>query len=810
MTTFEELRVLGLNVIPCHPKSKKPKVDWLAYKTTKYTGPLGNDNAAVMCGVTSGNLVVIDIDRADLVTKFFDNFEGVKQKTRVTETGKGYHTYCHPKGPMIPIIKLIDSNGLPVGELRGQGGYVMAEGSIHDVTGKVYKNIGSQTNIEEIDLDAFLNHLKENGIRPQSSLPPINEILKDVPIGNRDNATFKYAAHLISQGFVYEEVLAAVKVWSEKLGFAKVHVSAVKSAWKRVKRPLPPQNEEEVDLTEDVGVTKMKNIRMKNEGKDITFDALIALTDDIKSTITLINANCNDCGSVAIIKGNGYSNPILPVCENCKTKMKWDFKTQEVTDVMPVLIEEFLEESKHNSPRRINGLVNGENVFKTFAGQRKRITATLKAIANRDPKDGSDIVLHIKSLEDLDEPEDEQPTVEELTKWKGLLPNPDYMKRLCGSFNPEIFCDLQIKKMLMFSIIGGSQGVTRRTNSHSLLIGNPSRGKSELLKFVLKVVQKSTYIIGMNSSKAGLGSGMVKINGRMIPRAGVLVTHSGGLVALDELDKMDKDDKNAVLECMEQQTVTLVKSGIEEHLTAKTTIIAAANPIYGTWDDSLGPMENIDLDAFLVSRFDILWKFGVRSEQETSNISLKRLGLAEESVKPLLSESELRRFLNYMKKQNPGICREAKIKIHEFYMRMSKKTGDSMTLPMDDRQEEGLMRFTCAAAKAKFKNEADEEDVEEAIQLYRDSLASFGISTEGDVQQMRLTDKVLTKEQELLDLIHKCMDEDEEFLSKDVIMEWAKTIHFKSTESATKHFERLIGDKVLRTESGRYRLTRLT
>jgi replicative DNA helicase Mcm len=808
MTTFEELRSLGLNLIPCHPKSKKPKIDWLPYKVAKYTGELGNDNAAVICGSTSGNLVVIDIDKKEFVDKFFHNFEGVKSETLVVETGKGIHVYCHPVGNMIPIIRLIDPNNQPVGELRGQGGYVIAPGSIHDVTGKEYKIISSTTNISEINIDRLLTHLQTSGIRPQSQLPPINEILQDVPIGNRDNATFKYAAHLISQGFTYDATLAAVKVWSEKLGFAKVHTSAVKSAWKRVHKPSPPQNEQTMDFSEDVGVTKMKSIRLADEGKEITFDALIALTDEIKGAIINITATCNECPDEISINGDGYTNPILPICKNCKIKMKWDFKTQKVTDVMPVLIEEFLEEAKHNSPRRCNGLINGENVFKTFSGQRKRITAIVKAIANRDPKEGSDIVLHIKSLEDLDEPYDEQPSTTELERWKTLVMEPDYMKRLAGSYNPDIFCDIQIKKMLLLCIIGGSKGVTRRTNSHSLLIGNPSRGKSELLKFVLKIVQNSTYIIGMNASKAGLASGMVKINGRLVPRAGVLVTHP--LVALDELDKTEEQDKHATLECMEQQTATIVKSGVEEHLIAKTTILAAANPKYGTWDDSLDPLENIDLDPYLVSRFDIIWKFGVRSEQETSNISLRRLGLAEEPITPLLNEVELRRFLNYMKKLNPGICREAKLKIHEFYMRMTKILTDSHSLPMDDRQEEGLMRFTCAIAKAKFKDEADESDVDEAVQLYRDSLTSFGVNTEGDITQMKLIDRDLTKEQELLELIHKCMDEDEEFLSKDVIIEWAKTVHFKSVESATKAFEKMIGDKVLRTESGRYRLTRLT
>src|SRR5438445_3265593 len=170
MTSFEELRTLGLNLIPCLPRSKKPKVNWLEYKDVKYTGELGTDNAAVICGTTSGNLVVIDVDKKDYMSKFFENFEGLKTATLVVETSKGYHIYCHPKGNMIPIIKLIDSNNQPVGELRGQGGYVMAAGSIHDVTGKEYKIISSTTNINEVDLDALLTNLKVVGIKPQGTL----------------------------------------------------------------------------------------------------------------------------------------------------------------------------------------------------------------------------------------------------------------------------------------------------------------------------------------------------------------------------------------------------------------------------------------------------------------------------------------------------------------------------------------------------------------------------------------------------------------------------------------------------------------
>jgi replicative DNA helicase Mcm len=322
-----------------------------------------------------------------------------------------------------------------------------------------------------------------------------------------------------------------------------------------------------------------------------------------------------------------------------------------------------------------------------------------------------------------------------------------------------------------------------------------------------EIIKKSITVLGMTATKAGLGSGMIKIDGRLVPRAGVLVMYSGGLVRLDELDKMDKEDKHSVLECMEQQTVTATKAGAPIHLTAKTVIVAAANPKYGMWDYELGLMENINLDPYLVSRFDIMWRLVEVTELEESNIAAKKVGLETIKKECLFDTCTFRKFINYVKHKNPILSKSAAIKLHSFYMKMRKPTGDKRTLPMEIRQLEGMIRYSGAIAKAKQHDEVLEEDVDECIQLYRDSLKSFSIDTNQDVQQFRMTDFKLDKEQELMELVHKQMDEDGEFVSTDVISSWAQSSHFKSIESARKKFEGLIGDKILLCGNGRYRLT---
>ena len=554
----------------------------------------------------------------------------------------------------------------------------------------------------------------------------------------------------------------------------------------------------------------MKDLKHAKVGDIVTFDALIAVTDEIRQVITEIEAHCLKCDYREHISGNGYNNPTHPECSNCKTKMKWNYKSMKTENVMDVMIEEFLEEANHNSPMRYDGLVSGQDVFTTFSGQRKNITAKYRSIPERDPRDGNKILLQIQSLEDLGEPEDEILGEEDILKLKSLYKaNPDFITLLTNSFAPHIECDSEIKEILMLALTCGSEEVIRRIQSHIFIVGDPSKGKSELLKFILEIIPKSTYIIGMSTSKAGLASGMVKINGRIIPRAGVLARYTNGVVICDEFDKMQKEDQNGALECMEQQTVALVKAGVEEHLEAKTTIIAAANPKFGIWDSDLDILENINLNAFMLQRFDIIVRMGDDGEQQRRKIGMKILKMDDNQHERLFeTPREFKRYLNYVRKLKPTISTASRTKLLDFYERMAKPTSDKRTLPMQARQLEGMIRITTAIAKCKFKEEADESDVDECIRLYKYSLESFGIDTSQGVQQFRMEDFKLSKEQELLECIHKCMDEDGEFTSIDVIQAWAKTNHFKSTETAEREFKKWLGEKILLAKSGFYKLSR--
>jgi DNA replication licensing factor MCM5 len=161
-----------------------------------------------------------------------------------------------------------------------------------------------------------------------------------------------------------------------------------------------------------------------------------------------------------------------------------------------------------------------------------------------------------------------------------------------------------IKKALTCQLFSGcrkqiyksSNMVQLRGDINVLLLGDPSMAKSQFLKFISQVAPVGIYTSGKGSSAAGLTASVVRDSkGEFYLEGGAMVLADGGIVCIDEFDKMRPTDRVAIHEAMEQQTISIAKAGITTVLNSRSSVLAAANPVFGRYDDFKSAGENIDL-----------------------------------------------------------------------------------------------------------------------------------------------------------------------------------------------------------------------
>ncbi len=508
-------------------------------------------------------------------------------------------------------------------------------------------------------------------------------------------------------------------------------------------------------------LVSMHDINTKDENSTVTFECQILATDAPKSFIKSATFRCALCGNEYDEKCNIDRRIIPPACSNsaCK-KAKTLIKTNQMVtdDVQTILMQEPMDKSKKSSPVIFTGKLVGNLCRTSYVGQKKLVTGLFRSDIDLK-KNEHEVFIDVMSVEDMDDDTPTMPNDDEKKKLHIDVKKDDFIDKVVNSFAPAIFGYKDIKLSILLQLAGGVK-TQKRGDINMFLIGDPSMAKSELLKFASKLVTKSIYTSGRGSSAAGLTIGIVKMSdGRSIAQAGVLPMCDGGLACIDEFDKMGEDDRSAMHEAMEQQTVSIAKAGIAMTLPSRTSVLAAANPKWGMYDNDNSLRDNINIPAPLLSRFDLIWliqdKVNMTSDRMKANHILDsfEMSMGEGCY---LDKDGLVAYLNYAKTFSPKLNSEAKKTLLDIYEKMRNISAKS-DIPIGTRQLEAIVRLSMAYAKLHFRKEVTKGDINTIKIIIEKQYEAFGSSiSQGGVQSQIFVDGKAVKEHDVLTVWNSC------------------------------------------------------
>ena len=525
-----------------------------------------------------------------------------------------------------------------------------------------------------------------------------------------------------------------------------------------------------IEISEDI---KIHNINAEDhEGEILTFRCEIASVDERESITIRSQWHCNDCADN--FNHDGADEPrTCPICEGKKIRFK---KVLESESVQRILLRELIEDTENMTQHVFIGEIHNEYVGNLYMGERKKVTGVFKSIPLKKKIGQVEAhnlnIIDIFNVTAIDEVKPLLPTDELLNRLKNLASNEKLDGLIAESFAYHIYGHETEKLSIILAQIGGTKTETRRGSIHVLLIGDPSTSKSETVKQIPDITSRSMFTTGKGSTTAGLLIGMEKMaDGRLIPMAGPVVLCNQGCVVIDEFDKMTDHDRASLHEAMEQQQVSITKAG--KHITAPaiTTIVACSNPTYSRWNPEENIMDNVPFPASLLARFDLKFRYldipNVDDDIKKTKHSLK---MAHGRPDHLLKNDELLSFINYTKVLKPELTNGAEEKLIVFFSKLRALKQPNNSIPIEQRQFEGLIRIATAWAKFHFMQVVDESCVENAIRIYKESLNSFGMTVEQGQSQASLMHSYENRDEMFIAIFKELADEDG-YVSEDELRE---------------------------------------
>ena len=492
-------------------------------------------------------------------------------------------------------------------------------------------------------------------------------------------------------------------------------------------------------------IIPLKTLLSKYIGSFVSADGIVRKTDEIRPRIETAVFECRGCMRLHEVEQTSDRAILEPsLCGECGGRsFRLLQEESHYIDTQTARMQEPLENlSGGTEPKQMLMILEDDLVDELNPGDKVRITGTLKTF--REERTGKFknyiYVNHIEPLEqefeELHLSEEDEEKIIELSK------DPHIYEKIIKSTAPSIRGYRDVKEAIAMQLFGGSakqlEDETRlRGDIHILIVGDPGIGKSQILKYVSKLAPRSIYTSGKGTTGAGLTAAAVRDElGGWSLEAGALVLGDQGNVCVDELDKMRSEDRSALHEALEQQTVSIAKAGIMATLNSRCSVLAAANPKFGRFDRFKVLADQIELPPPILSRFDLIFVVEDKptrkgdSELAQHILQIHKSNSIEYEIEPEL----LRKYIAYARKNvNPILTDEATDVLKNFYVdtrNSSSNTEDNAPVPITARQLEALIRLAEACAKMKLKPIVEKEDANKAVRLQTACLKEVGVDPE--------------------------------------------------------------------------------
>jgi replicative DNA helicase Mcm len=476
-------------------------------------------------------------------------------------------------------------------------------------------------------------------------------------------------------------------------------------------------------------VLPIRNMKSDYVGQTRAFEGIVRRVSEVKSKATVAVFECSFCTKrVSVPQGIDITYP-EGKCEWCERSVKWKVTSEGTfTDFQTVVVQEFPESIiGGDQPKSITTTLLGDLCSQVIPGNRITVVGTLKlkkvksdaGLIFEPYMEGNSIIINDETYDDI------KVTESDLSEIIALSKTPALLDVLSSSIAPTIYGNEEVKQGITLQMFGGSpkqiENTRIRPDIHVLLIGDPSTAKSAIMKHVISIVPRGVFTLGYSASKAGLTATAVKDeDGQWVLDAGALVLANNGMCAVDELDKMNENDRVALHGAMEQQEIDIAKAGIVAKLYTRCSLLAGANPKLGRFDNFQSLSQQFDLEPTLLSRFDLIYPIEDKPEQVRDSAIAKHIlntHMTQTVKKGSVPIPLFKKYISHARTINPRLTPEAASMIEEYYTKVRGLANNMNTVPITARSLEALIRLSEAAARMRLSETVTPDDAKVVITI---------------------------------------------------------------------------------------------